>query len=100
MAELRSVGRKMTWSNGHVHSELDRALTNLEWVQHMLYLEAVVMDPGFSNHTPISILVEEEVRNVGRPFKFFNVLASHDKFNTTVAQSWNGNEAYHPMKVV
>lgn len=62
MIELRAVGRKFTWSNGKIYSRIDRALVNAEWLLAITQTEVVVMNPGCSDHTPLSIYFE----NVGK----------------------------------
>lgn len=57
LTELKWVGRKYTRTNGHIHSKLDRAIVNVEWMQIFPHLEAVVIEPGCSDHSPIDIYV-------------------------------------------
>ncbi|KAH0644839.1 hypothetical protein KY284_032723 [Solanum tuberosum] len=35
LTELPTIGRKFTWTNGHVFSRIHRALVNAEWVLHI-----------------------------------------------------------------
>ncbi|KAF3636181.1 hypothetical protein FXO38_24306 [Capsicum annuum] len=60
ISELKSVGRTYTWTNSHVHSKLDKAIVNAEWVQKFNHLEAEVMDPGCLDHSPIAIMLDEK----------------------------------------
>ncbi|KAH0657699.1 hypothetical protein KY290_027261 [Solanum tuberosum] len=88
LTELVTVGRKFTWTNGHVFSRIDRALVNAEWVLHMPIVQVLVMDPLFSDHSPLSINVEEHKDAKKRPFKFFNCLALHPEFKNKITASW------------
>ncbi|XP_060210979.1 uncharacterized protein LOC132637995 [Lycium barbarum] len=54
MTEMRTVWRDYTWTNGHVMSRIDRAIVNSDWMQQYPQLEASVLDPYFSDHSPLS----------------------------------------------
>ncbi|KAH0714216.1 hypothetical protein KY284_007121 [Solanum tuberosum] len=88
LTELATVGRKFTSTNRHVFIRIDRALVNVEWVLHMPIVQALVMDPLFSNHSPLSINVEEHKNAKKRPFKFFNCLAQHPVFKNKINANW------------
>lgn len=55
---------------------------------HMPIVNVLFMDPIFSDHSPLSINVEEHKDANKRPFKFFNCLAQHQDFKTKVNASW------------
>ncbi|KAK6785297.1 hypothetical protein RDI58_018752 [Solanum bulbocastanum] len=88
LTELAAVGRIFTWINGYVFSRIDRALVNAEWILHMPIVQVLVMDPLFSDHSPLSITVEEQRDAKKRPFKFFNCLAQHPEFKNKINASW------------
>lgn len=46
--ELKSVGRKYTWTNDHVHNKIDRAIVNVEWMHVYSHIKAIIMDPRCS----------------------------------------------------
>ncbi|KAL3329033.1 hypothetical protein AABB24_036239 [Solanum stoloniferum] len=73
LTELATVGRKFTWTNGHVFSRIDRAPVNAEWVLHMPIVQVSVIDPLFSNHSLLRINVEEHRDAKKRPFNFSTV---------------------------
>ncbi|KAG5601445.1 hypothetical protein H5410_032815 [Solanum commersonii] len=75
LTELTTVGRKFTWTNGHVFSRIDRALVNADWVLHMPLAQVLTMDPLFSDHSPLSINVEKHKDAKKRPFRLYNCLA-------------------------
>ncbi|KAF3613977.1 hypothetical protein T459_11523 [Capsicum annuum] len=87
LTELWSVGRRYTWTNGHVFSKLDRAIVNAEWVQRFPNVEAIVMDPRCSDHSPIGIEVDSSKPPGKMAFKFFNVLAEHPSFPEIIRQA-------------
>ncbi|KAK4713159.1 hypothetical protein R3W88_019066 [Solanum pinnatisectum] len=54
----------------------------------MPIVQVLVMDPLFSDHSPLSINVEEHRDAKKRPFKFFNCLAQHPEFKNKINASW------------
>lgn len=91
MTEMRTVGRNFTWTNSHVFSRIDRAVVHSEWITKMPHLDAMVMDPYFSNHFPLCVKFGEEPQNP-RPFRFFNHLADHKEFLQIVTNVWTRKE--------
>nr|XP_009763385.1 PREDICTED: uncharacterized protein LOC104215309 [Nicotiana sylvestris]XP_016465127.1 PREDICTED: uncharacterized protein LOC107788003 [Nicotiana tabacum] len=87
--ELGTVGRSYTWTNSHVYSRIDRAIVNAHWMINMPPMQVHVMDPQFSNHSPLCIELERELEHKGRPFKFFNCLAEHPDFDSIIRDRWN-----------
>ncbi|XP_009765971.2 uncharacterized protein [Nicotiana sylvestris] len=67
LVEMRTKGRNFTWTNGHTYSRIDRALINAEWMLKMPYLDVCVMDPGCSDHSLLSITLEEKEEIVSKP---------------------------------
>ncbi|XP_075106712.1 uncharacterized protein LOC142179612 [Nicotiana tabacum] len=87
--ELGTVGRSYTWTNSHVYSRIDRALVNAHWMINMPPMQVHVMDPQFSDHSPLCIELEAETEHKGKPFKFFNCLAEHPSFESIIREGWN-----------
>lgn len=88
LTELPSVGRQFTWTNGHVFSKIDKAIINAEWMTNMAPIQVLVMEPLFSDHSPLSITVNQHEDNVKRPFRFYNCLAQHSSFQDRIVQGW------------
>lgn len=89
MSELRKNRRDYTWTNGHVFSRIDRALVNSEWMMSMSQMETNILDPVFSDHSPLCISLYDQTKRRARPFKFLNHLADHQEFNKRVAYGWS-----------
>ncbi|XP_070054082.1 uncharacterized protein [Nicotiana tomentosiformis] len=87
MTELRLVGRSFTWTNNHVYSRIDRAVLNSEWMSKMPVFDVVVMDPYFSDHSPLCLEFADGPRTV-KSFKFFNHLAEHSEFLSVIKKAW------------
>ncbi|XP_019265727.1 PREDICTED: uncharacterized protein LOC109243273 [Nicotiana attenuata] len=88
VTEMKTNGRKFTWTNGHTYSKIDRALINADWMLVTAQMEVLVMDPHCSDHSPLSITLEEEEDFSPKPFKFLNHLAEHDDFVKIVKEAW------------
>ncbi|KAK4706498.1 hypothetical protein R3W88_033947 [Solanum pinnatisectum] len=61
-------------------------------VLHMPIVQVLVMDPLISDHSPLSINVEEHKDAKKRPFKFVNCLAQHPEFKNKINASWQIKE--------
>lgn len=51
-------------------------------------IEVVILNPGISDHTPLSIQLKEAVKRGPKPFRFLNCLAEHKDFLSVVANAW------------
>ncbi|XP_070020740.1 uncharacterized protein [Nicotiana sylvestris] len=80
MGELKTVGRNFTWTNSHIFSRIDWAIGNAEWMIHMDHIEVQILDPHFSDHSPLCVDFAETINNRPRPFKFLNYLEDHHDF--------------------
>ncbi|XP_019258924.1 PREDICTED: uncharacterized protein LOC109237119 [Nicotiana attenuata] len=85
---MKTSGRSFTWTNGHTYSKIDRALINAEWMLAMPHLEVWIMDPHCSDHSPLSIALEEDEDYSPKPFKFQNHLVEHNEFIKIVSEAW------------
>ncbi|CAN6897202.1 unnamed protein product [Brassica oleracea] len=92
--DLRYAGPLHTWTNkspsNPVAEKLDRLLANHEWISHYPNSLASFLPPNFSDHSPCLLDLHVPLPLAGtRPFKFFNYLTKHHKFNQTVVDAWN-----------
>lgn len=99
MSEMRIVGRNFTRTNSHVFSRIDRAIVNAEWVTNILQLDAVIMDPVFSDHFAMCVKFGDEPK-VSKPFRFFNCLAEHKDFLPIVLRAWNKHQQVEHMSAI
>nr|XP_016457391.1 PREDICTED: uncharacterized protein LOC107781232 [Nicotiana tabacum] len=88
LTELKTVGRKYTWTNNHIYSKIDRAVVKGDWMIRLPHLEVIVLDHGFSNHSPLSTTFDNHPGRRARPFKFLNHLTEHQEFLDKVAKGW------------
>ncbi|XP_070007968.1 uncharacterized protein [Nicotiana sylvestris] len=72
----------------HVFSRIDGAIVNAHWMMNMPPLQVCVMDPQFSDHSPLCIAVKAGMEYKGRPFKFFNCLTEHPEFEQIISRRW------------
>lgn len=103
--EVPSKGWYYTWSNKaegdrRVYSKLDRAIGNGEWMDWYAGIEVQVLYPSVSNHSPLLMVCKQSELTGGRPFRFFNYLADHSAFSTTVVDSWVEKVQENPLYVI
>ncbi|XP_070053975.1 uncharacterized protein [Nicotiana tomentosiformis] len=98
LTEMKTSGRSFTWTNGHTYSKIDRALINAKWMLAMPHLEVWIMDPHCSDHSPLSIALEEDEDCSLKPFKFLNHLAEHDEFIKIVSEAWERPQEQNNMR--
>lgn len=72
----------------HPYSKIDRTLINTEWMLAMPHLEIWIMDPYCSDHSPLSIALEENEDCSPKLFKFLNHLAKHDDIIKLDNEAW------------
>ncbi|XP_075081553.1 uncharacterized protein LOC142166363 [Nicotiana tabacum] len=95
--EMKVEGRTFAWTNNHVYIRFDRELINPAWVQKWTHLEALVLDLLFSDHSPLSVTLEDRKEQVARPFKFYNYLVDHPEFMAIVETTWSRPNNSIPM---
>ncbi|XP_056688114.1 uncharacterized protein [Spinacia oleracea] len=102
LTEVKSCGHFFSWSNkgqgqSRICSRIDRVFGNTDW--HSRFLDVVVdyMNPGISDHSPLVLSCSINMKNGGRPFKFFNYMAGQDDFLEVVQKGWNTNASGTPM---
>ncbi|GAV92786.1 hypothetical protein CFOL_v3_36164 [Cephalotus follicularis] len=105
LEDLSCSGLHYTWSNKRTGTEaiakkLDRALGNWQWFNILGDAYAHFHPPGISDHSSVSIRVRSRQQNGGRPFKFINIWAKHDKFSQVVRQEWDKGHAGSPLIVI
>lgn len=55
------------------------------------------LSSGLSDHSPLVIRGDIQIRQGGRPFKFFNYMAEHQDFGQVVREGWNTTVKEHAM---
>jgi len=83
-----------------VFSKIDRAIANVEWMQQLSYLEATIMDPGFSDHSQIAISFDNALVKGSMSFRFLNFLALHPTFLQLVEEAWSRPIQWHLIQQV
>lgn len=92
LTDLPSDGVFFTCSNkrvdGFVAKKLDRILVNHHWLQGFSDMTAAFTPPEFSDHSAGWINCSSTIRAKSEPFRFFNFLARHPDFLSTVRTVW------------
>ncbi|XP_075096595.1 uncharacterized protein LOC142174657 [Nicotiana tabacum] len=89
MNELPSIGWDYTWTNNHTYSRIDRGLVNIDWMMTMPSLSIQILEPSFSDHSPLKLMISQIHRKKASPFRFFNCIAEHPQFIQEVDQAWS-----------
>ncbi|KAM3285030.1 hypothetical protein P3S67_023829 [Capsicum chacoense] len=89
MSVLRTTGREFSCTNGHTYTMIDWALENISWMLDMPTSEVILLDSGYSDHSPLSLNFAKEDTSKAKPFKFINYLAQHENFQEIVMRAWN-----------
>lgn len=89
LSDSCSVGCRFTWINNTVWCKLDRVLLNNAWHVTRLSCLTNFLPPGcLSDHSPAIVSLFQSNNDHPRPFKFFNMWASHQDFQRTVGDVW------------
>lgn len=96
LAELRGTGASFSWTNkgegnARIASRIGRGLVNQSWIDLFGDVEACLLAPSLSDHSPILIEAKQEQIGGRRPFRFLNVLASHHQFLEVFSECWRRN---------
>ncbi|XP_057800164.1 uncharacterized protein LOC131015756 [Salvia miltiorrhiza] len=91
--EPSSVGLKFTWSGrrfmpSHVESTIDRALFSEAFADRWDAVYTQALPRNTSDHSPLVLHCDKNVRSNSRFFKFLHMWTLHDGFQHMVAQSW------------
>ncbi|XP_016437438.1 uncharacterized protein LOC107763466 [Nicotiana tabacum] len=89
MNELPIVGRDYTWTNNHTYSRIDRGLVNINWMMTIPSLCIQILEPSFSDHSLLKLMISQMQRKKVSLFKFFNCIADHPQFIKGIEQVWN-----------
>ncbi|KAH0634359.1 hypothetical protein KY284_037145 [Solanum tuberosum] len=50
--------------------------------------QVIVMEPLFSDHSPLDVILDEQKDTRKRPFRFYNCIGQHPDFKDSVGASW------------
>ncbi|XP_075083607.1 uncharacterized protein LOC142167343 [Nicotiana tabacum] len=89
MNELSNMGRDYTWTNNHTYSMIDMGIVNTNWMMTMPNLYIQILEPSFSDHSPLKLMISQIQRKKASLFKFFNCLVDHPHFIPEVEQAWS-----------
>ncbi|XP_070023455.1 uncharacterized protein LOC142179614 [Nicotiana tabacum] len=87
--ELPAVGRDYTWTNNHTYSRIDRGLVNMDWMITIPSKSIQILEPSFSDHSPLKLTISQMYGKKTSSFIFFNCIAEHPQFIQEVDQAWN-----------
>ncbi|KAK4366713.1 hypothetical protein RND71_014593 [Anisodus tanguticus] len=85
MEEVKACGREYTWTNNHTYSRIDKAISDGDWLMMMPSTHVAILEPRFSDHSPLKVVLSAQASKPGRPFRFLYCLADHDMFLRLIA---------------
>ncbi|XP_074305687.1 uncharacterized protein LOC141640907 [Silene latifolia] len=99
--DIAGTGADMTWTNKQdpltrVWSKLDRALVNQQWISSFPTSNALFMESGLSDHSPVVVQVQEDIKTQ-KWFSFLNSWIQHTNYDTIVRAFWSSHVAGNPM---
>lgn len=93
LSDIQSYGCRYTWTNcsisNPIWSKLDRALGNDTWMQNMNYVVNFLPAGCISDHSPSLVVPANRPPIVKSAFKFFNMWAGHNDFQSIVGKVWD-----------
>ncbi|XP_077252330.1 uncharacterized protein LOC143891672 [Tasmannia lanceolata] len=100
--DLRSIGHSLSWNNRASLSErkyarLDRALVNDLWLQDFPLSFAAYRPPGISDHSAITVSLENQTSLGPKPFKFMSMWLDDVSVYPVVERAWANNCMGNPM---
>ncbi|XP_021844809.2 uncharacterized protein [Spinacia oleracea] len=98
---IKTTGRLYTWTNkqegiSRVFSRIDRVLANSQWGDMFPDAEANFLPKGDFDHCPMVLCCFPTI-HVKRPFRFYNVWTTSDRFISLVEQNWKKSVHGCPM---
>nr|GEY30519.1 hypothetical protein [Tanacetum cinerariifolium] len=106
MTDVQSTGLYYTWnqkpSGGHgILKKLDRIMANSEFQDRFVGAHAIFKPYRVSDHAPSILCILTMSKTKPKPFKFFNILTSHEKFLDVVKAEWDHYiSGFHMYRVV
>ncbi|GJY89249.1 hypothetical protein Tco_0503877 [Tanacetum coccineum] len=104
--DVQCTGLQYTWNqkpkgmNGML-KKLDRVMANIEFNDHFVGAHAIFKPYRISDHSPSVLCIPTLSRVKPRPFKFFNILTTHEKFLDVVKGNWEQQvSGFHMYRVV
>ncbi|GJS72435.1 hypothetical protein Tco_0705276 [Tanacetum coccineum] len=93
VADVQSSGLHFTWNqkpkgDHGILKKLDRIMANSEFLDHFTGVHAIFKPYRVSDHSPSVLCIPTLCGTKPKPFKFFNVLTSNEKFLDVVKADW------------
>lgn len=86
LSEMKIVGRKYKWANGHVLRRFARILVNGDLLLHWPNIEGIAMDPWLSDHSSLKVKILLNTIRKFRQFKFYNYTVDYSNFKVIMEE--------------
>ncbi|XP_077226326.1 uncharacterized protein LOC143865431 [Tasmannia lanceolata] len=105
VSDLRSFGQTLSWNNQSNENNwkfrrLDRVLVSEEWLYQYPSSFTSYLHPGLSDHTPITIQLNQSPQIPKPPFKFFSMWLEDLSVFEVVERAWNIEIDGSPLFIV
>ncbi|XP_060960884.1 uncharacterized protein LOC133031410 [Cannabis sativa] len=92
---IKSSDCFFTWSNkqqasDRIYYKIDRVLANQAWLDFFTRAEALFLNEGTFDHTPVVLNIYPAAPVGKKPFKYFRMWSSHPSYHTEVKKIWEG----------
>ncbi|GJY25759.1 putative RNA-directed DNA polymerase [Tanacetum coccineum] len=105
-SDVQGTGLQFTWNQKPkgglgILKKLDRIMANVEFRDQFMGAHAIFKPYRVSDHSPSVLCIPTLGKSDPKPFKFFNVLTSHDSFLEVVKAEWDRNiSGFYMYRVV
>ncbi|GJR24572.1 hypothetical protein Tco_0973099 [Tanacetum coccineum] len=106
VSDVQSSGLQFTWNQKPqggigIMKKLDRIMVNDEFRDQFMGAHAIFKPYRISDHSPSVLCIPTMSKMKPKPFKFFNVLTSHDRFLDVIKEEWTHYiSGFHMYRVV
>uniref|UniRef100_A0A803PQY4 Reverse transcriptase domain-containing protein n=1 Tax=Cannabis sativa TaxID=3483 RepID=A0A803PQY4_CANSA len=96
LEDVKYGGSYFTWNNrqqgdDRIYSKIDRVMANPSWLNMYPIAEALFLQEGLFDHTPVILTVYPSLPSGRKPFKYFRMWLSSPHYQKQVADSWKGS---------
>ncbi|GJY19326.1 reverse transcriptase domain, reverse transcriptase zinc-binding domain protein [Tanacetum coccineum] len=106
VSDVQFSGLQFTWNQKPqggigIMKKLDRIMVNDEFRDQFMGAHAIFKPYRISDHSPSVLCIPTMSKMKPKPFKFFNVLTSHDRFLDVIKEEWTHYiSGFHMYRVV
>lgn len=90
---IKDVGQYFSWNKrgegeNKILSRVDHCLGSPEWMMEHGEVYVQYLCPRLSDHNSLLVKMKEGDEGGGRPFRFFNYMVEHSRFDEIIKEEW------------